>query len=156
MAVFLAANLIAGFGCGGIDYELSVIFALGFGRRSVVMLNALHGVFGLGCVVGTGLLGWFSPSVYPAVLTVIAVVALASLPCMWSLPGPRGKVGPQRRHPVRGAGAIAWGFVLFYVLQIGVEFGIAAWEPQHLQSLSETPNQALFMTSLYWLNTHWE
>ena len=152
-SLFLAASLIAGFGCGGIDYELSVIFASSFGRRSVVMLNALHGMFGLGCVVGTGLLGWFSPSVYPAVLSVIAVVALASLSCMRSLPGPHGKVGPQRRQaPVRGVGAIASGFVLFYVLQIGVEFGIGAWEPQHLQSLSETPNQALFMTSLYWLS----
>ena len=155
--VFLLANLLAGCGAGGIDYGLSIIFASSFGRRNVFMLNALHGMFGFGSVLGPILLGLFSPALYQVILLFVAVVVFLSLTGMRSLP--RRRVVPI--EPLHGAAvharrgrevAVAAGFIMFFVLQVGVEFGIGIWEPQYLQSLAYTSSKASLMTSAFWLS----
>ena len=155
-AVFLLASLLAGCGAGGIDYGLSIVFVSSFGRRRVVMLNALHGMFGFGSVLGPALMGLFSPTAYRLVLLGVSATVCIAMMGMYSLPQrPPPTAKPQRvRHVQARQGherARSVGFILFFVLQVGVEFGIGIWEPQHLRSIGENPSAASFMTAAFWL-----
>jgi fucose permease len=155
-SIFLVASLCAGLGCGGIDYGLSMVFVSNFGQSNARMLNALHGMFGLGCVAGAALIGALSPKRYPVALVLVALVTFACLLCFRSLRGERRGSSATRSglasSTVDMIGMpIKIGFLVFFILQVGVEFGIGVWEPQHLRSLGESSSQASLMAAVYWL-----
>lgn len=148
----LAAALLTGLGFGGIDYGLNQLFAVGFGGRSTAMLNILNAHFGIGAVLGPALLALLGPGRYPYAFAGFAVLAaclaLATRGVRTtavSHPAPEDSGGRRLLTPV------LLGFIVLYVLHVGVEAGVGGWEPTHLESLGQSATFAASATSVYWL-----
>lgn len=151
--VALGAALLTGLGFGGIDYGLNQLFAVGFGDRGAAMLNVLNAHFGIGAVAGPALLAALGPDRYASVFAGCAVLAVALALCTHGVrtqpPGP----APAARPGARGrlVTPVLLGFVVLYVLHVGVEAGVGGWEPTHLQSLGHPAAYAASATAVYWL-----
>jgi fucose permease len=151
----LASALVAGIGFGGVDLALNVLFATSFGSRSALMLNLLNASFGVGAIAGP-LAAAFSPrDAAPLLFAATGAVGLALLPLVLGIPEggarrgePRGRSAPGSPTG-RGSGLVG-GFVVLYVLYVGVETGVGAWEPTHLASLGVPAARAALSTSLFW------
>ena len=148
----LAAALLTGLGFGGIDYGLNQLFAVGFGGRSTAMLNILNAHFGIGAVLGPALLAVLGSDRYPYAFAGLALLAaglaLATRGVRTnavSHPAPGDTGGKRLLTPV------LLGFIVLYVLHVGVEAGVGGWEPTHLESLGHSATLAASATSVYWL-----
>jgi fucose permease len=150
----LAAALLTGLGFGGIDYGLNQLFAVGFGDRSGAMLNILNAHFGIGAVLGPALLALLGPGRYPYAFGGFAVLAAG---LALATRGVRTNTVPHPGTEDSTAGGkrlltpVLLGFILLYVLHVGVEAGVGGWEPTHLESLGRSATYAASATSVYWL-----
>src|SRR5215475_1641905 len=125
----LVATLVIGVGFGGIDYGLNQLFSVGFGRRSVAMLNLLNAHFGVGAVAGPALIGWLGTQRYPWIFAGFGVVSGVLL---LSLAGVRQDKPVQAARPQKAANArrplaLIGVFVAIYVLHVGIETGVGGW-----------------------------
>lgn len=144
--VVLAAAALVGVGFGVLVVALNALFAAGFGDRGAAMLNLLGASFGAGAILGplalaaTG--GFRGPFLGGAVLVV------ASLPLMRDVqrcPAPERPAGSARPAPV-----LIGGFVLLYVLYVGVESGVGGWEATSLLAHGTGEAAAANWTAGYW------
>ena len=150
----LAAAFLGGFGFGGIDYGLNLLFAAGFGDRSTAMLNVLNAHFGIGAVLGPAVVAWLGPDSYPYAFGACAVLAAALI-----MPGSKGvrtkaaEATPAAAGTDRGLGLsrILVGFLVLYILNVAVEAGVGGWEPTHLETVGHSATAAATATSVYWL-----
>ncbi|GAA4908282.1 MFS transporter [Streptomyces coeruleoprunus] len=151
--VSLAAAFLAGLGFGGIDYGLNQMFAVGFGDRSAAMLNVLNAHFGIGAVLAPALLAALGPESYPYAFAGCAVVSALLVLCTRGVRTPphakESEVPAKGRSPLLSP--VLLGFLLLYVLNVGVEAGIGGWEPTHLETVGYTTAAAASATSVYWL-----
>jgi fucose permease len=153
----LAAALLTGLGFGGIDYGLNQLFAVGFGDRSPAMLNILNAHFGIGAVAGPALLAVLGTDRYPYAFGAFAVLAASLALCTRGVRTNRDPVAaPSATSSAPSAGRLPlppllFGFILLYVLHVGVEAGVGGWEPTHLESLGHSATLAASATSVYWL-----
>ncbi|WP_461007870.1 MFS transporter [Streptomyces capparidis] len=152
----LAAAFLGGLGFGGIDYGLNQLFAVGFGDRSAAMLNILNAHFGIGAVLAPALLAVLGPDDYPYVFAGCAVLSAALIACTR---GVRRGTGDEQQGGGRAAAPagrvvlspILLGFVVLYVLNVGVEAGVGGWEPTHLETVGYSSAAAASATAVYWL-----
>ncbi|MEV0373129.1 MFS transporter [Streptomyces sp. NPDC050636] len=153
--VALIGAFLTGIGFGGVDYGLSLMFAIGFGDRGVTMLNVLHANYGVGSVLAPMLVGLLSADSYRALFITLSVLCLAVLPFT-------GGVRQRPTHPSmaeeetgRSSGrfisAALLGFMVLGVLHLAVQASVGGWEPTHLENLGYTPAFAATATSGYWL-----
>jgi FHS family glucose/mannose:H+ symporter-like MFS transporter len=145
--VVLAGSFVAGLGFGVLDVGVNLMVVRSFSGRVGPVLNLLNAMFGMGAILGPGLIAATVPAVERAFL-VVAAVGLAITVLLWRLPHPGGEQAPP---PVTGASmGRALAFVVIYFLYVSSEVGGASWETTHL-----TPHfgavQAASFTSLYWL-----
>ncbi|MEN3611701.1 MFS transporter [Plantactinospora sp. ZYX-F-223] len=163
----LLAAFVAGVGFGGLDGGVNQVFTEVYAEGGHGMLNLLHGCFGAGAVAGpiaVGLLPGYGWS-----FAGCALLALLALPALRTLSGPaRPTAGP--RHPASTAGtatstaqsgprrrafpvgtALSLGFLLFFVLHVGLETGAAGWETTHLIATGWPAAAAATATSGFWL-----
>jgi len=151
----LAAAFLGGLGFGGIDYGLNLLFAVGFGDRSTAMLNVLNAHFGIGAVLGPAVVAWLGPDEYPYAFGACAVLAALLVPL--GSRGVRTKPADDAPAPApgveRGLGLprILVGFLILYILNVGVEAGVGGWEPTHLETVGHSATVAASATSVYWL-----
>ncbi|MEU6144016.1 MFS transporter [Streptomyces sp. NPDC047081] len=148
----LAAAFLAGLGFGGIDYGLNQLFAAGFGDRSTAMLNVLNAHFGIGAVLGPAVVAWLGPDEYAYAFGACA--ALAAVLVVLGSSGVRTK--PVEQSAEKAAGSLGLprilvGFLVLYILNVGVEAGVGGWEPTHLETVGYTATVAASATSVYWL-----
>ena len=127
----LAAAFLGGLGFGGLDYGLNQLFAVGFGDRSTAMLNVLNAHFGIGAVLGPAVVAWLGPDAYAYAFGACAVLAAVLVPLGSS--GVRtGAVerSDQRTASLGGLPRVLVGFLALYILNVGVEAGVAAGNPR--------------------------
>jgi FHS family glucose/mannose:H+ symporter-like MFS transporter len=153
----LAAAFLGGLGFGGIDYGLNQLFAVGFGGRSTAMLNVLNAHFGIGAVLGPAVVAWLGPDEYVYAFGACAVPA-AVLVVLGSSGVRTPPVDPRPVEPSNrgatgspGLSRILVGFLVLYVLNVGVEAGVGGWEPTHLETVGYSATVAASATSVYWL-----
>ncbi|MGI5459059.1 MFS transporter [Streptomyces sp. CA-249302] len=148
----LSAAFLAGLGFGGIDYGLNQLFAAGFGNRSTAMLNVLNAHFGIGAVLGPAVVAWLGPDQYAYAFGACA--ALAAVLVVMGSSGVRTKpVGQGREQSAGSLGLprVLVGFLVLYILNVGVEAGVGGWEPTHLETVGYSATVAASATSVYWL-----
>lgn len=152
--VALGFAFVGGIGFGGIDYGLNHMFAIGFGERGTAMLNLLNAQFGIGSIAAPAVIAWLGPQSYPLVFLVVAGLT-ASL--LFGIRGVREQtVSHESEDDVtavasqRSFGVLA-AFILFYVLNIGLESGVGGWETTHLEAVGYSLGTAAVATSAYWL-----
>ncbi|MGI5153130.1 MFS transporter [Plantactinospora sp. CA-294935] len=160
----LVAAFVAGVGFGGLDGGVNQVFTEVYAERGHGMLNLLHGCFGAGAVAGpiaVGLLPGYGWS-----FAGCALLALLALPALRTLSGPArpadqtrraagpvtptARGGPRRRAFPVGT-ALSLGFLLFFVLHVGLETGAAGWETTHLIATGWPAAAAATATSGFWL-----
>ncbi|MBA2950547.1 MFS transporter [Streptomyces himalayensis] len=149
----LAAAFLGGLGFGGIDYGLNQLFAVGFGDRSTAMLNVLNAHFGIGAVLGPALIAWTGADGYAYAFGACAVLSAVLILCTG---GVRTEPQVSGESPVTpksslGLSRILVGFLVLYVLNVGVEAGVGGWEPTHLETVGFSSAVAASATSVYWL-----
>lgn len=152
----LGACLLCGLGAGAIDCGLNYLFAVGFGKRSPVMLGILNAHYGLGAVAGPLVISFAGARRYPeafaaaALLLVGASVFLRSIPSTRSTPKPPASVdGPARGTTLL---PLVTAFFALNALQVCVKAGVGAWEPTYLQvELDRSAAYAANATSGFWL-----
>ncbi|MET7897574.1 MFS transporter [Streptomyces mirabilis] len=149
----LAAAFLGGLGFGGIDYGLNQLFAVGFGDRSTAMLNVLNAHFGIGAVLGPALVAWLGPDDYPYAFGACAVLAGALILCTGGVRSQAPPLSPAERPAASGGllSRVLVGFLLLYILNVGVEAGVGGWEPTHLETVGYSATVAASATSVYWL-----
>ncbi|MCX5093708.1 MFS transporter [Streptomyces sp. NBC_00365] len=149
----LAAAFLGGLGFGGIDYGLNQLFAVGFGDRSTAMLNVLNAHFGIGAVLGPALIAWLGPGDYPYAFGACAVLAGALVLCTGGVRSQAPPVSPAEPPAASGGllSRVLVGFLLLYILNVGVEAGVGGWEPTHLETVGHSATVAASATSVYWL-----
>jgi MFS transporter, FHS family, glucose/mannose:H+ symporter len=144
--VALAAAALVGIGFGVLVVALNSLFATGFGDRGAAMLNLLGACFGAGAILGP--LAFAATGSFRGPLLGGAVVAAASLPLMRDVgrsPVPELPAGSGRPAP-----ALIGGFVMLYVLYVGVESGVGGWEATHLLAHGSGGAAAANWTAGYW------
>lgn len=150
----LVGAFVIGLGFGGGDFGLNFIFSIGFGPRSVAMVNLLNAHFGIGAIAGPALIGWFGAEQYPLIFLGFAVCSLLPLLLIGqmtvSVTEPRTSGGPSE-GPLQGALAVMAAFFVIYIFHVAIETGVGGWEPTHLEAVGYGAAFAATATSLYWL-----
>ncbi|WP_263140098.1 MFS transporter [Pseudomonas sp. RIT-PI-AD] len=150
----LAGAFVIGLGFGGGDFGLNFIFSIGFGKRSVAMVNLLNAHFGIGAIAGPALVGWFGAEHYQAIFLGFALCSILPALFLGQMARSLGDPPPTRtghaatRH---GALAIMAAFFVIYIFHVAIETGVGGWEPTHLEALGYGAAFAATATSLYWL-----
>ncbi len=152
-AVYLGTATVAGVGYGGMVLTLNTAFARGFGDNSVVMVNRLNAVFGIGAILGPLATG-------PVGRTDIRLLALAA--CLMAVPCVLiRRVGavleqPHARRPgttPRRLGRPSPVLALLLVtglLYAGLETSIGAWQSTQLQRSGWSLASATMAASGFW------
>jgi len=143
--VTLAAAALVGVGFGVLVVALNALFAAGFGDRSAAMLNLLGACFGAGAILGP--LAFAATGSFRGPFLGGAVLVAGSLPLLRDVrrsPAVQLPAGAGRPAPVIG------GFVLLYVLYVGVESGVGGWEATSLLAHGIGEAAAANWTTGYW------
>ena len=132
--LFCAAAVVAGSGYGGLGLILNTAFGRRFGANSVVMVNRLNAVFGIGAVAGplaVGTLGRWSIQTLPL---IAALLALLCLPSRLLDRGPQQPTGATPGGSARNSTPVVWILLLCAIgfLYAGMETSIGAWESTQL------------------------
>lgn len=156
-ALLYGAMVLVGLGTGYIDLPVCVPVSVLYGERQGGVLNQLHGVFGVGALVGplvaAGLLAlgadWRVPMVLVAGLLTLWGVLYAVLPQV-ALPAPAGGQGARggMGHLLRDP--LVWAATLSLAASVVIEVGGGLWLPSYLQAgkaLSE--GESALMTTLF-------
>ncbi len=144
--VALAAAAVVGVGFGVLVVALNTLFAAGFGDRSAAMLNLLGACFGAGATLGP--LAFAATGGFRGPFLGGAVLAAAGLPLMRDVR--RAPVSGSPAGSGRPALALIGGFVLLYVLYVGVESGVGGWEATSLLAHGAGEAAAANWTAGYW------
>ncbi|MEJ2480977.1 MAG: MFS transporter [Acidihalobacter sp.] len=149
----LAAAFAIGLGYGGMDFGLNFLFSVGFGRRSVSMVNLINAHFGVGAIAAPALIAWIGAQNYQVAFVACAVGSAIPLLAL-------GAIGNRTQHedgPVHlptddGRGLLLLGaFLLIYVFHVAIETGVGGWEPTHLQDVGYAASYAAAATAVFWL-----
>ena len=152
---YVSFAAVAGVGYGGMTLTLNTAFARGFGERSVVMVNRLNGVFGIGAMLGplaAGVAGRFD-------IRLLSLAAcLISLTCVLvhrtgialEEPAPASRA---TRQPSGAEPRLGWSIVLFLAVGLfyaGTETSIGTWQSTQLVSSGWSPPVATIAASGFW------
>ncbi|MEU1288583.1 MFS transporter [Kitasatospora sp. NPDC005856] len=151
-AAYLGCAAVTGIGYGGLALTLNTAFARGFAGNSVVMVNRLNAVFGIGAMLGPLAAG----AVGHADIRLLALAAaVCALPCF--LVGRAGAVldvpeagsGPQGGPGVRvGLGLLP--FLLVGLVYAGMETSIGTWQSTQLVRDGWSTEAATAAASGFW------
>lgn len=149
----LGAAFTVGLGYGGMDFGLNFLFSVGFGRRSVSMVNLLNAHFGVGAIAAPALIAWIGAQNYQAAFVACAVGSAVPLLVLGSI-GNRVQHddGAVRLPAHAGKGLVLLGaFLLIYVFHVAIETGVGGWEPTHLRDVGYPAAFAAAATAVFWL-----
>ncbi|GHJ44244.1 MFS transporter [Catellatospora sp. TT07R-123] len=151
-AAVVAAAVVAGVGFGGLVLYLNTAFAIGYGERSMLMVNLLSAAFMVGCIIGPLAVGMLT-GLGRHLLLGVAGLALLCWPAR----------GLARLVPTRGSGVpgrpegsahrclpLFAAFALVALLLSVTETGIGTWEATHLVAIGFPVAAAAALTGLFW------
>lgn len=149
----LAAAFTIGLGYGGMDFGLNFLFSVGFGRRSVSMVNLINAHFGVGAIAAPALIAWIGAQNYQTAFVACAVGSVIPLLAL-------GAIGNRTQHEEnlahlstkRGKSLLLLGaFLIIYIFHVAIETGVGGWEPTHLQDVGYAASYAAAATAVFWL-----
>lgn len=143
--VVVAAAAVVGVGFGVLVVVLNLLFATGFGDRSAAMLNLLNACFGTGAVLGP--LAFAATGGYRLPFLGGAMLAAAGVPLMLGVPQPPAEPALSR-SALLAPGLL--GFVLLYVLYVGIESGVGGWVATSLIAQGADETAAANWTAAFW------
>ncbi|MET9730464.1 MFS transporter [Streptomyces sp. NPDC006458] len=151
-ALFCATAVVAGCGYGGLGLILNTAFGRGFGANSVVMVNRLNAVFGIGAAAGPLAAGTLGRWHIQAIPLIAAFLVLLCLPArLLDKGGDRPPVTAAETTPSRSTPGM-WIFLLCATgfLYAGTETSIGAWESTQLTWDGWSEPDAALATSGFW------
>jgi predicted MFS family arabinose efflux permease len=153
---YLSCSAVAGLGYGGLTLFLNTAFARGFGAGSMVKVNRLNAVFGIGAMLGPLAAG----AAGRADIRLLALAACAaSLACFLAqgagavLEQPRAAALPDRTGRAPGASLAPAAVALFLAVGLfyaGTETSIGAWQSTHLERSGWEVQAATAATAGFW------
>ncbi|MEU7060691.1 MFS transporter [Streptomyces sp. NPDC046197] len=149
-AWYLFAATVAGLGYGGLVLTLNTAFARGFGDNSVVMVNRLNAVFGIGAILGPLATGRTDIRLLSlaACLLALPCVLVRRMGAVLEHPGlPRADDAPSR---LRRPSAVMVLFLVTGLLYAGLETSIGAWQSTQLQRSGWSLQAATMAASGFW------
>ena len=143
--IAIAASAVIGVGFGVLVVVLNLLFATGFGDRGAAMLNLLNASFGIGAILGP--LGFAATGGYRIPFLGAAVLAAAGVPLVLGVPEAptEARLG---RSSLLAPGLL--GFVLLYMLYVGLESSAGAWVATNLMSGGAGEAAAANWTAAFW------
>ncbi|MFD4654374.1 MFS transporter [Kitasatospora sp. NPDC058444] len=149
---YLGCAAVTGIGYGGLALTLNTAFARGFAGNSVVMVNRLNAVFGIGAMLGPLAAG----AVGHADIRLLALAAaVCALPCFLVgragavLAVPEAESGPRGGRRVRvGLGLLP--FLLVGLVYAGMETSIGTWQSTQLVRDGWSTQAATTAASGFW------
>jgi len=145
--LFLAGVAVAGTGFGALDIGLTNIVAHSEGSHRSAPLNLVNAAYGLGAVAGPLLVTLAASDLF----RLFGGGALLAVALMPAVAGIRGRLPHEPDAGRPGRGLLVVLFMAAFVLYVGVEWGIGAWMPSHLEFLGRPPAIAAALTSGFWL-----
>ncbi|MFE6055522.1 MFS transporter [Kitasatospora sp. NPDC056446] len=160
---YLGCAAVTGIGYGGLALTLNTAFARGFAGNSVVMVNRLNAVFGIGAMLGPLAAGAVG---HTDIRLLALAAAVCALPCF--LVGRAGAVlatAPERAAPERsgsgpregrregrraGAGLELLPFLLVGLVYAGMETSIGTWQSTQLVRDGWSTQAATTAASGFW------
>ncbi|WP_078589554.1 MULTISPECIES: MFS transporter [Streptomyces] len=151
-AAYLGCAAVTGIGYGGLALTLNTAFARGFAGNSVVMVNRLNAVFGIGAMLGPLAAGAVG---HTDIRLLALAAAVCALPCFLVgragavLAAPRAESGPQGGQRVRvGPGLLP--FLLVGLVYAGMETSIGTWQSTQLVRGGWSTQAATTAASGFW------
>ncbi|MFI0980198.1 MFS transporter [Streptomyces sp. NPDC021093] len=132
---FAVSGAVCGSGYGGLALMLNTAFAHGFAGNSVVMVNRLNAVFGVGAILGpmgVGAVGRWNIQLFPLVAGVLALACLAAYRCGAALSFPRHTSAGARQGKDELTRLRLGVFLAIGLLYAGLETSIGAWQTTQL------------------------
>ncbi|GAA2246618.1 hypothetical protein GCM10010145_12140 [Streptomyces ruber] len=153
---YLSFATMAGVGYGGLTLLLNTAFARGFGDRSVVMVNRLNAVFGIGAMLGPLAAGAVGRVDIRLLALITALIALVCVP-VWRAGVVLEAAADAKEHengstPARHAG-LGLPIVLFLAVGLcyaGTETSIGAWQSTQLVRSGWDTQTATLAASGFW------
>lgn len=157
-AVTVAGSAVAGFGLGGCDALTTQLFVFGQGRRGPMLINVVHGCFGLGTVLAPAALAVVGVQNYRLIFGVAAAISVLAAVTMTGLTPRPTPADNAARHAdtatsARRSGAVVvvvGGFLALYILHFGVQAGLGSWGPSRLLDLGYSSATASAVIAGYW------
>ncbi|WP_051710611.1 MFS transporter [Streptomyces sp. NRRL S-350] len=154
-AAYLGCAAVTGIGYGGLALTLNTAFARGFAGNSVVMVNRLNAVFGIGAMLGPLAAGAVG---HTDIRLLALAAAVCTLPCflvgragavLATTPGAaevgRGQAGRRGR-----TGLTLLPFLLVGLVYAGMETSIGAWQSTQLVRDGWSTQAATTAASGFW------
>lgn len=146
------AVVIAGLGFGSLTLVVNTAMASQPGRRGVLLVNLVNGVFGLGATAGPALLGLTQNVGYAYLFGALAVaVILATPPRQLGSSTPPARVDGHLATPATTNPTLLILFGALLFSYTGLETGLSSWEAVHLEAHGYPAATATALTSLFWL-----
>ncbi|MFF7988665.1 MFS transporter [Kitasatospora xanthocidica] len=156
---YLGCAAVTGIGYGGLALTLNTAFARGFAGNSVVMVNRLNAVFGIGAMLGPLAAGAVG---HTDIRLLALAAAVCALPCF--LVGRAGAVlAAPKAEPEAGAGAGTGAgrrrgriglellpFLLVGLVYAGMETSIGTWQSTQLVRDGWSTQAATTAASGFW------
>ncbi|MEJ2632254.1 MAG: MFS transporter [Acidihalobacter sp.] len=150
----LGAAFTIGLGYGGMDFGLNFLFSVGFGKRSVSMVNLINAHFGVGAIAAPALIAWIGAQNYQIAFVACAVGSAIPLLALGSISNRTEHGDGAAQLPTQGGsrGLLLLGaFLLIYVFHVAIETGVGGWEPTHLEDVGYAASFAAAATAVFWL-----
>ncbi|MEJ2653846.1 MAG: MFS transporter [Acidihalobacter sp.] len=149
----LGAAFTIGLGYGGMDFGLNFLFSVGFGKRSVSMVNLINAHFGVGAIAAPALIAWIGAQNYQIAFVACAVGSAIPLLALGSISNRTEHGDGAVQLPTQGGkGLLLLGaFLLIYDFHVAIETGVGGWEPTHLEDVGYAASFAAAATAVFWL-----
>ncbi|MFD5656327.1 MFS transporter [Streptomyces hirsutus] len=158
---YLGCAAVTGIGYGGLALILNTAFARGFAGNSVMMVNRLNAVFGIGAMLGPLAAGAVG---HTDIRLLALAAAVCALPCflvgragaVLAVPATEPTERGERSGPGAKDGRRAWiglellPFLLVGLVYAGLETSIGAWQSTQLVRDGWTTQAATTAASGFW------
>lgn len=160
-AVLLVGTAIAGLGFGGIDSIITQLILIGSGTKGQGRVNLAHAWFGVGTVMGPGMIYLVGADNYrwvfagAALVTVLALIGVTGL-----VPRPTPAEVTANTEVDEGISPSTWphafalavaGFFFLYFIHFAVQAGIGNWAPTIIEEQSHVdPDTSALFISGFW------
>ncbi|GHF41896.1 hypothetical protein GCM10018790_19510 [Kitasatospora xanthocidica] len=150
---YLGCAAVTGIGYGGLALTLNTAFARGFAGNSVVMVNRLNAVFGIGAMLGPLAAGAVG---HTDIRLLALAAAVCALPCFLVgragavLAAPKGEPGAGAGGGGRRIGLQLLPFLLVGLVYAGMETSIGTWQSTQLVRDGWSTQAATTAASGFW------
>ena len=148
-SLLLTAALMGGLGFGLTNTGLNILVTRTFTRNAAPYLNLLSALFGVGAILGPIVVAAVTAAGVSLWHPFLGLAGLAALATLFALATPNPRILTANAG-ARTPWLLALGFAAIYLVYVGTESSVAAWETVHLKPFVGA-GRAAALTSLFWI-----